>query len=101
METEWVWQIGGLNGYGECAWQQLGDKVRRITVIMPNPNGTMGMMIPVSLRFSEGTPALLEFNAGPLVGASKHLAKSVVADVERLWSGSKLVLVDGAGGVRR
>lgn len=103
MENEWEWRIGALQGYGECAWQQSGENIRRITVVMANPNGQMSMMIPISLRFAEGVPSLLEYDAGLLVTASKPLAKNAVADLDRLWSGSKLVLVDGAGmgGVKR
>lgn len=105
MLDNWKWMIGAINGYGECAWQQLGTRIRRITIVMANQNGSMAMFIPVSTRFMEGKVAEIEFDAQGVVSVSNPLSEKTVPDFERLWSGSKLVLVDGAGmgpgGVRR
>lgn len=105
MLDNWKWMVGTINGYGECAWEQCGDRIRKITIVMANQNGAMAMFIPVSLRFMEGKANEIEFSAQGVVSVSRPLTEKVVQDFERLWSGSKLVLVDaagmGPGGVRR
>ena len=97
MADDWEWRIGTLNGYGESAWQQLGDVIRRPTIILPSQSGGAGLLTPISLQLSDGVPASMQFPAEKLVCASQPAKKDVAADLDRHWAGSRIIV--GNGGV--
>jgi len=91
MIGNWEWRVGVLNGFGESAWQQLGQRVRKITVVMMQMNGRPGIVTPVTTGFAEGDPQTIEWDAAGLVAGSQKAKEDFVKDLERHWGGLKLV----------
>lgn len=98
VNSEWEWRVGCLGGIGECAWEQKGSKVRRMTVLTGVTNGgAVTFMRAVCLVAMGDLQGLLEFDAEGLVIMSRTPKAGFDKDFARFWAGSNLI-VPGANG---
>lgn len=94
----WEWRIGALAGWGECAWEQHGNKLRRITIFTGvQPNGALSFAKAMALLWMGDQQGLEQFDADKLVIASRPPKAGNEKDLARLWGGSNLV-IPGANG---
>jgi hypothetical protein len=88
----WVWKIGVLHGYGEAIWQEMAGQVRRITKPILTPQGLVLVKPVFMVASTEKEP---QFFANDIVVISLDAQEGLVADVERVWSGSGIIPVNG------
>ena len=43
-EREWKWMVGILHGIGECMWEESGSIIRKISKLIMDQQGRIGMM---------------------------------------------------------
>lgn len=93
-DFDWKWKIGILQGLGERAFQVLGGKIRRITAIIPNDQG--GLWFAKCLIDVLSTDDNPQIDADKLVLVSYDLKDQLHADLDRMWSNSKIIPVNGS-----
>lgn len=95
---DWKWRIGALNGVGECAWQQLLGKIRRITryVILPDGSGRI-MMQQFGFCGQESKDPEPQFDAEGLVALSVEPSDQFMANCERVWTKSPILQMPNMG----
>lgn len=91
---DWRWRIGFLNGFGEAMWQELGEKMRRITRFLPMPNGQS--VIIKAVPCVSGTDPEPQFDIASLVIASVEPNDKLCQDVQRAWEPSNIIPVNGS-----
>ena len=91
---EWEWKIGVLHGFGERAFQMKGEKVRRVTQIIPSPQGLIlaKSLIDVACK-GDGE---VVYEAAGLVFMAFPLKEDLRPDLERAWGGGVIMPVNGA-----
>lgn len=92
MTQDWKWKIGILHSLGERAFQQLGDKVRRITAIIPQQGG---MIFAKSMIGVASGDMNIQHDAPTLVIASADMQEELCAELDRAWNGSVILPVNG------
>lgn len=92
-EEDWEWKIGVLHGFGERAFQMKGEKVRRITQIVPSPQGMIlaKSLIDVACK-GDGE---VVYDAAGLVFMCFPLAEGLRSDLDRAWTPSNIILNNG------
>lgn len=93
-EEDWEWKIGVLHGFGERSFQMKGDKVRRITQIIPSPQGLIlaKSLIDVACK---GDGDVVYESAG-LVFMAFPLKEDLRPELERAWGGGVILPVNGS-----
>lgn len=90
---DWKWKIGILASLGERAFQVMGDKVRRITAIIPQQGG---MIFAKSLvGVVSGDPGI-QHNADGFVIFMADVPDELCAELDRAWSGGVILPANGA-----
>lgn len=89
---EWKWKIGILNSLGERAFQMMGDKVKRITQIIPQQGG---MIFAKSLVGIASGDIEAQYEAAGLVVLCVDMEEGLCAELDRAWSGSKIIPANG------
>lgn len=92
-QDEWAWKIGVLHGFGERAFQLRNGKVRRITQIIPNPQGLIlaKSLIDVACK-GDGD---VQYEEAGLVFMAYPLKEDLIPELDRAWSGSKILPANG------
>lgn len=93
-EEDWEWKIGVLHGFGERSFQMKGEKVRRITQIVPSPQGLIlaKSLIDVACK-GDGE---VVYDAAGLVFMAFPLKEDLRSELDRAWNGSNIILNNGA-----
>ena len=85
----WTWKIGILNGIGSAAWQELSNKVRRITQLISVENGLMPSKCCPSIGAKDKEP---QFDAFKLVIVDTEPDEKLAEALDRVWGGIGLVV---------
>lgn len=94
MNDGWSWRVGFLSGYGEAFWQQLNDKVRKITKAIAVPGQGVAFMKALASVTTEDS--LPQWEAQGFVIEGKPVREEVIEDLKRTWGESMIAPVNGA-----
>ena len=93
-EPDWKWKIGVLHGLGERAFQMLGEKIRHVTQIIPQPNGGI-VFIRSMIAYLSGDNHI-QHDAGGLVLLDVNVPGGMCEELDRTWNDSKILTGNGA-----
>lgn len=91
--SDWKWKIGFLHGHGECMWQELAGKIRRITKPAVVPGG--GMILMKSLACIAAKDTSPQFDSDVMVIASQECRDDLAEDATRAWEGGTIIPANG------
>lgn len=89
MSLDWKWRFGLIHGFGECAWQELAGKVRRLTRIVVNPQ--VGLGFAKALICALGDDGDPQFDAS-IVVCSIVPKEEIARALSNAWEPSNIVL---------
>lgn len=94
-EREWKWCAGILLGFGECAFQYSHNEIRRVTKLIPQDGGGIGLIKVLMGGIMKG------FEIIPAEGLIIYFAQvnnEVSSACERFWG--SILLQPGNGRLR-
>lgn len=83
MALEWRWRLGFIHGYGDCAWQEMAGQIRRITKLVPSPQGVILVKALPCVAAEEVEP---QFDGQKMVVDSVDPKEGLAGDLDRCWS---------------
>lgn len=90
--SEWEWWVGAINGYGECGWEQKGNKIRHITILagIGQMGGINFSKTTSFLAMVDGEHAEVEIDPSHIILKNKP-KEGIVKDWVNFWGGAKII----------
>lgn len=94
---DWKWRLGLINGIGECAFQKLGNSIRRVTRLVPMPSGEI-IFSRTMICSNENPEKEPQFPADKLVIIDTDINENLSAQIDRMYSGRPGIIMPSRNG---